>query len=129
MGFPSLRNKALVVVKTHWLGVCTRWTLLGHVQTGQVGFPLWLNKTGKLVEKFGSATIHVVCGLAQPSYFMGHILEEPHEHADVSTYLGSPRRVVLCQRHGGWGATGAMLLADGKRPLRYTNNPSEQHST
>ena len=101
----------------------------GHVQSGQVGFPLLLNKTRKWVEKFGSATIHVVCGLAQPSYFMGHILEEPHEHADVSTHLGSPRLLVLCQRHGGWGATGTMLLADGKRPLRYTNNPSEQHST
>ena len=101
----------------------------GHIQSGQVGFPLLLNKTRKWVDKFGSATIHVVCGLAQPSYFMGHIVEEPHEHADVSTYLGSPRLLVLYQRHGGWGATGAMLLADGKRPLRYTNNPSEQHST
>ena len=80
-------------------------------------------------KKKGSATIHVVCGLAQPSYFMGHILGEPLEHADVSTYLGSPSLVVLCQRHGGWGATGAMLLADGKRPLRYTNYLSEQHST
>ena len=66
----------------------------GHVQSGQVGFPLLLNKTRKWVEKFGSATIYVVRGLAQPSYSMGHILEEPHEHADVSTYLGSPELVV-----------------------------------
>ena len=28
-------------------------------------------------KKFGSATIHVACGLAQPSYLMGHILEAP----------------------------------------------------
>ena len=47
----------------------------------------------------------------------------------LGSYLGSPSVVVLCQRHGRWGATGTMLLADGKRPLRYTNNLSEQHST
>ena len=28
-------------------------------------------------KKFGSATIHVVSSLAQPSYVMGHILKEP----------------------------------------------------
>ena len=60
----------------------------GHVQSAQVGLLLLLNKTCKWVEKFGSATIHVVCGSAQPSYFLGHISEESHEHADVSTYLG-----------------------------------------
>ena len=27
--------------------------------------------------KFASATSHVVCGLAQPSYVMGHLLDEP----------------------------------------------------
>ena len=42
--FPLLLNKALAAVKKHGLGVCTRWTLLGHVQSGPVGFPLLLNK-------------------------------------------------------------------------------------
>ena len=44
MGFPLLLNKALAGVKKHGLDVCTRWTLLEHVQSGQVGFPLLLNK-------------------------------------------------------------------------------------
>ena len=43
MGFPLLLNKALAGVKKHGFDVCTRWTLLGHAQSGQVGFPLLLN--------------------------------------------------------------------------------------
>ena len=53
MSFPLLRNKALVGVKKHWLGVCTRWTLLGHVESGQVGFPLLLNGALAGVKKHG----------------------------------------------------------------------------
>ena len=53
MGFPLLLNKALVGVKKHGLGVCTRWALLGHVQSGQVGFPLLLNKALAGVKKHG----------------------------------------------------------------------------
>ena len=41
--FPLILNKKLDGVKKHGLDVCTRWTLLGHVQSGQVGFPLLLN--------------------------------------------------------------------------------------
>ena len=40
-------------VKKHGLDVCTRWTLLGHVQSGQVGFPLLLNKALARVKKHG----------------------------------------------------------------------------
>ena len=43
MGFPLVLNKALAGVKKHGLGVCTRKTSFGHVQSGQVGFPLQLN--------------------------------------------------------------------------------------
>ena len=77
----------------------------GHVHSGQVGFPLLLNKTRKWVEKFGSATIHVVCGLAQPSYFMGHILEEPHEHADlkISGFTPTCGFMPTARRLGGNG--------------------------
>ena len=53
MGFPLLLNKALAGVKKHGLGVCTTWTLLGHVQSGQVGFPLLLNKALAAVKKHG----------------------------------------------------------------------------
>ena len=53
MSFPLLLNKALAGVKKHGLGVCTRWTLLGHVQSGQVGFPLLLNKALAGVKKHG----------------------------------------------------------------------------
>ena len=53
MGFPLLLNKALAGVKKHGLGVWTRWTLLGHVQIGQVGFPLLLNKALARVKKHG----------------------------------------------------------------------------
>ena len=53
MSFPLLRNKALVGVKKHWLGVWTRWTLLGHVQSGQVGLPLLLNGALAGVKKHG----------------------------------------------------------------------------
>ena len=45
MGFPLLLNKALAGAKNHGLGVCTKWTLLGHIHSGQVGFPLLLKKT------------------------------------------------------------------------------------
>ena len=51
MGFPLLLNKALVGVRKHGMGVCTRWALLGHVQSGQVGFPLLLNKALAGVKK------------------------------------------------------------------------------
>ena len=53
MGFPLLLNKALGGVKKHGMAVCTRWTLLGHVQSGQVGFPLLLNKALAAVKKHG----------------------------------------------------------------------------
>ena len=53
MSFPLLLNKALAGVKKHGLVVCTRWTLLGHVQSGQVGFPLLLNKALAGVKKHG----------------------------------------------------------------------------
>ena len=53
MGFPWLLNKALAGVKKHGLGVWTRWTLLGHVQSGQVGFALLLNKALAGVKKHG----------------------------------------------------------------------------
>ena len=53
MGFPLLLNKALVAVKKHWLGGCTRWTLLGHVQSRRVGFPLLLNKALAGVKRHG----------------------------------------------------------------------------
>ena len=49
----KLLNKALADVKKHELDVCTRWTLLGHVQSGQVGFPLLLNKELARVKKHG----------------------------------------------------------------------------
>ena len=76
-------------------------------------------------KKFGSSTIHVVCGLSQPSYVRGL----NHKNVAVSRHLDLPILVVLCPRHRDRGATGAMLLADGKRPLRYTNDSSEQRST
>ena len=44
MGFPLLLNKAFAEVKKQGVGVWTRWTLLGHVHSGQVRFPLLLNK-------------------------------------------------------------------------------------
>ena len=53
MSFPLLLNKALARVKRHGLGVCTRWILLGHVQSGQVGFPLLLNKALAGVKRHG----------------------------------------------------------------------------
>ena len=53
MGFPLLLNKALAGVKKHGLGVCTRWILLGHVQSGQLGFSLLLNKALVKVKKHG----------------------------------------------------------------------------
>ena len=53
MGFPLLLNKALAGVKKHGLDLCKRWTLLGHVQSGQVGFPLLLNKALAGVKKHG----------------------------------------------------------------------------
>ena len=62
VSFPSLLNKKLAGVKNHGLGVCTRWTLLGHVESGQVGFPLLLNKALKWCQeheygRFTSATV------------------------------------------------------------------------
>ena len=53
MGFPLQLNKALVEAKKHGSGVWTRWTLLGHVQSGQVGFPLLLNKALAGLKKHG----------------------------------------------------------------------------
>ena len=53
MGFPVLLNKALAGIKKHGLDVCTRWTLLGHGQSGQVGFPLLLNKALAGIKKHG----------------------------------------------------------------------------
>ena len=52
-GLSLLLNKALGGVKKHGLGVCTRWTLLGHVQSGQVGAPLLSNKALAAVKKHG----------------------------------------------------------------------------
>ena len=51
MGFPLQLNKALARIKKHGLDVCTRWTLLEHVQSAQVGFPLLLNKEHFLASK------------------------------------------------------------------------------
>ena len=53
MCFPLLLSKPLAGVKKHGLGVCTRWTSLGHVQSGQVGFPLLLKKELSRVKKHG----------------------------------------------------------------------------
>ena len=66
MGFPLLLNKPLAGVKKHGLGVCTRWTLLGHVQSGQVGFPLLLNKELAGVKKHG-------LGVCTRWTFLGHV--------------------------------------------------------
>ena len=46
-GLSLAAKKALAGVKKHGLDVCTEWTLLGHVQSGQVGFLLLLNKSLK----------------------------------------------------------------------------------
>ena len=53
MGFPLLLNKALAEVKKQGAGLWTGWTLLGHVQSGQVGFPLLLNKALASFSLFG----------------------------------------------------------------------------
>ena len=53
MGFPLLPNKALAGIKKQGVGVLTRWTLFGHVQSGQLGFPLLLNKALAGVKKHG----------------------------------------------------------------------------
>ena len=77
VGFPWLLNKAL-----NWGQEACIWGLykpdfveVGHVQSGHVGFPLLPKKNCNFTnsdKKFGSSDIHVVCGLAQPSYFMWH---------------------------------------------------------
>ena len=53
MGFPLLLNKALAGIKKQGVDVWTRWTLFGHVQSGQVGFPLLPNKALAGVKKHG----------------------------------------------------------------------------
>ena len=53
MGFHLQQNKPLARIKKHGLDVCTRWTLLEHVQSGQVGFPLLLNKALAGVKRHG----------------------------------------------------------------------------
>ena len=63
VGFPLLLNKPLAGVKKHGLNDCTRWT----------EHKLQFHQLSSGDKRFGSVLIHVVCGLAQPSYIMGHI--------------------------------------------------------
>ena len=43
-GLSSCVEECIGWGQEHGLDVCTRWILLGHVHSGQVGFPLLLNK-------------------------------------------------------------------------------------
>ena len=110
-----------------WIGRLYKWTFCGHVQSGQVGLPLLLNVSCNFTKsQVGTRSLEVLLSML-------YVVWRNH-HTSWATFwknlnLSLPSLVVLCPRHEGWGATGAMLLADGKRPLRYTNNPSEQRST
>ena len=57
-----------------FVGACSEWASGLSLATEQ---ELQSHKLTSGDKKFGSATIHVVCGLAQPSYVTGHILDEP----------------------------------------------------
>ena len=108
----------------------------GHVQSGQVGFPLMLNKYCNFTkEEAGTRILEVhksmLSVVGEPSYLTWHILEGPQawktwSFEDISVYKVV---VVLCPWHTGWGVTGAMLFADEKCLPSYTNDPSEQRST
>ena len=136
VGFPLLLNKAVPGVKKHVLDVCTRCSLWGHVQSGQVGFPLLLNVSCNFTNsQVGTRSLEVLLSMLYVVWRNHHMSwgtfwkNLNHENGAVPRDVDLPILVVLCPRHGGWGATGSMLLADGKRPLRYTNDPSEQRST
>ena len=138
VGFPLLLNKAFSGVKKHGLNVCTRWTLWGDVQSGQMGFPLLLNISCNFTNsQVGTRSLEVLLSML-------YVVRRNHhtswgtfwknlKHAKwrcLKIYSDLPSLVVLCPRHGGCGGgTGAMLLADWKRPLQYTNDPSEERST
>ena len=111
MGFPLLLNKALPGVKKRWLGVCTRWTLLGHVQSGQVGFPLLLtiscNFTNSQVGTRGLevllSMLYVVWRNHHTSWatFRKNLSHEKCGCLKISGFTKSCRFVPMARRLGG----------------------------
>ena len=92
-----------------------------------MGFPLLLNISCNFTNsQVGTRSLEVLLSMLYVVWRNHHTSwgtfwkNLGHKNVDVSRYLGLLILVVLCPRHGGWGATGAMLLADGKRPIGAT---------
>ena len=74
MGFPLLLNGALGGVNKHGWDVCTRWTLCGHVQSGQVSLPLLLNiRCNFANSKVGTKSLEVLLS-------MFYVVWRNHDH-------------------------------------------------
>ena len=88
------------VYKVDVVGACSAWASGLFLAAEQ---KLQCHKFTSGDNKFASAAIHVVCGLAQPSYVTGHIFRRTSamKSTDVSRYLGLTSVVFFCPRHGG----------------------------